>query len=348
MQFTIIGAGAIGGIVGAHLAQAGHTIRFVENNPAHVEAIRRGGFHLHGASEIHIHPEVLLPAEVQPPLRHVLLAVKARHTVQALEPLAKFVAPDGYVVSLQNGLEEYKIGKLVGEGRTIGAFITFGGHYREPGDVWFGGPGSFRVGELNGEITPRLTALRDALSVVQTVETTANIFGFLWAKMALGAVYFATALVSADVPETYSRPDYRVTLGGLAGEVVRVAEAGGVQVESCDGFDPKVFRLHAPGADAEIAATWEGQFRYWRRYQGGRTGVWRDLAQHHRPTEVNEQINSVVEFARERGIAVPRLEALVRLIRAAESSHPLGWHNLDELTTLDRNLRTTGAQSAIP
>ena len=178
---------------------------------------------------------------------------------------------------------------------------------------------------------------------MQPVETTTNIFGFLWAKMALGAVYFATALVSADVPETYSQPDYRVMLGGLAGEVVRVAEAGGVQVESCDGFDPKVFRLHAPGTDAEIAATWDGQFRYWSRYQGGRTGVWRDLAQHKRPTEVNEQINSVVEIARQRGIAVPRLEALVRLIRGAEAGQPLGWHNLDELTALDRTLRATGA-----
>lgn len=343
MEFTIIGAGAIGGIVGAHLARAGHQIRFIENNAAHVEAIRRGGFHLHGASEIAIQPEVFLPTEVRGPLRHVLLAVKARHTMQALEPLAKLLAPDGYVVSLQNGLEESKIASLVGESRTIGAFITFGGHYREPGDVWYGGPGSFRVGELNGEITPRLTALRDALSAVQPVETTTNIFGFLWAKMALGAVYFATALVSADVPETYSQPDYRVMLGGLAGEVVRVAEAGGVQVESCDGFDPKVFRLHAPGTDAEIAATWDGQFRYWSRYQGGRTGVWRDLAQHKRPTEVNEQINSVVEIARQRGIAVPRLEALVRLIRGAEAGQPLGWHNLDELTALDRTLRATGA-----
>ena len=140
MEFTIIGAGAIGGIVGAHLARAGHQIRFIENNAAHVEAIRRGGFHLHGASEIAIQPEVFLPTEVRGPLRHVLLAVKARHTMQALEPLAKLLAPDGYVVSLQNGLEESKIASLVGESRTIGAFITFGGHYREPGDVWYRRP----------------------------------------------------------------------------------------------------------------------------------------------------------------------------------------------------------------
>ena len=66
MEFTIIGAGAIGGIVGAHLARAGHTIRFIENNAAHVEKIRRDGFHLQGASDILIHPEIALPCHVGP------------------------------------------------------------------------------------------------------------------------------------------------------------------------------------------------------------------------------------------------------------------------------------------
>ena len=340
MQFTIIGAGAIGGIVGGHLAKAGHEIDYIESNTAHVEAIRRGGLHLSGALASVLHPRTLLPGEVTGPLQHVLLAVKARHTLAALEPLAKFLAPDGYVVSLQNGLEEYKIAKLVGEARTIGAYLTFGGHYEAPGQVMYGGAGSFCIGELDGRETPRLLALRAALSAVQPVQVTSNIFGYLWAKMALGAVYFATALVSADVLEIYAQPHYRRMLGGLAAEVVQVAEAGGTRVEACDGFDPKVFRLDAPGTAAEIDASWNGQVRYWSRYlDGGRTGVWRDLAQHKRPTEVNEQINSVVEIAHARGIPVPRLEALVRLIRAAEAGQPLGWHNLDELTALDGKLR---------
>ena len=243
------------------------------------------------------------------------------------------------MVSLQNGLEEYKIEKLVGEARTIGAFLTFGGYYISPGEVMYGGPGSFKIGELDGRDTPRLAALREAFSAQQLVETTDNIFGYLWAKLALGAVYFATALVSADVLEIYSEPDYRVMLGGLAGEVVRVAEAGAIRVESCDGFDPKAFRLDAPGAAADVTASWDSQLRYWARYKGARTGVWRDLAVHKRPTEVNEQINSVVEIAETRGVAVPRLQALVRLVREAEAGQPLGWHNLDELVALDHKHR---------
>jgi 2-dehydropantoate 2-reductase len=343
MQFTIIGAGAIGAIVGAHLAGAGHEVEFIEANREHVAAIRAGGLRLSGAMQTVLHAPILLPEEARRPMRHVLLAVKARHTVIALAPLAGLLEPDGYVVSLQNGLEEYKIADLVGADRTIGAYLTFGGHYRAPGDVVFGGPGSFRLGELDGTITPRLTTLRDALAAAQKVELTDNIFGYLWAKMALGAVYFATALVSADVLETYGSAAYRVMLGGLAGEVVRVADATGIRTESCDGFDPKVFRLDVPGSPEAVAASWEGQRRYWGRHEGGRTGVWRDLAQHHRPTEVNEQVATVVAIAARHGIPVPRLAALTALIGAAEAGRPLGWQNLDELAELDARLRTDGA-----
>ena len=101
--------------------------------------------------------------------------------------------------------------------------LTFGGHYRAPGDVVFGGTGTFRVGELDGRITERVLALRDALCAVQEVEVTANIAGYLWAKLALGAIYFATALVSADVTEQYDQPAYRDMFGTLAGEVMAVA-----------------------------------------------------------------------------------------------------------------------------
>jgi 2-dehydropantoate 2-reductase len=340
--FTIIGAGAIGGIVGAHLHRAGHDIVFVESNRDHVAAIRRDGLRLSGALEATIHAPVLLPEEVRGRLHRVLLAVKARHTEAALAPVAGLLAEDGCVVSLQNGLEEYKIAAMVGATRTIGAYLTFGGHYRGPGDIVYGGPGSFRLGEMDGRSTARVRELRDILECVQPVQVTDNIFGFLWTKMALGAVYFATALVSADVPDIYANAVCREMLGSLAAEVVAVAAARGVRVEECDGFDPKVFRIGRPGDPAAMAASWDGQFRYWSGHGSTRTGVWRDLAQHHRPTEVEEQVGTVVRMGETNGTDVPRLRVLVRMIHEVEEARrQLGWHNLDELVALDRALAAT-------
>lgn len=316
--FTIVGAGAIGSIVGVSLARAGHDIRFVESNPDHVAAVRESGLKLTGHTEGLIRPDIMTPDEVREPLDKVLLAVKSGATESAMETIAPWLSPNGYVVSLQNGLEEYRIARHVGEARTIGAFLTFGGHYRAPGEVVYGGPGTFRVGEIDGQTTPRVTALAEALSAVQPAEATNNIFGYLWAKTALGAIYFATALADADVTDLYAVPRYREMFGKLAGEVIAVAEASGVKVEAFDGFDPKVFRPGQQVDPVAVEATWAGQMRYWTRHSGRRTGIWRDLAIHKRRTEVQRLVASVIDVAAPLGMAVPRVQLVVDLVQQIE------------------------------
>jgi 2-dehydropantoate 2-reductase len=334
--FTIVGAGAIGGIVGVQMARAGHAVRFVEANRAHVEAVRANGLQLLGHVEHRIRPEILLPDEVKGPLGPVLLAVKSRHTLDALAPLAPLLREDAYVVSLQNGLEERKIARLVGAPRTIGAFLTFGGHWRGPGEVMYGGPGTFRIGEIDGAITPRIKALHQVLSCVQALEVTDNIFGYLWGKLALGAVYFGTALTDSDVTDLYAEERWRAVLGRLAGEVAMVAEAEGVRIEPFDGFDAAAFGAVTPRDAARAASSWEGQNRYWNRHSGKRTGIWRDLAVHKRKTEVDRMVGEVVEVAEARGLAVPGVRRLVELIRDIEEGRRV--QSLDTLAALEATL----------
>jgi 2-dehydropantoate 2-reductase len=318
-EFTIVGAGAIGGIVGAALVDAGHSIAFVDTNADHVAAIRERGLRLSGFREAAVTCPAFLPQDVPHPLNRVLLAVKSPHTEKALGTIAPRLGDSGYVVSLQNGLEEYKIAKAVGTKRTIGAFLTFGGHYKEPGHVVYGGPGTFKIGELDGSRTARIVELRSILSALQPVDITDNIFGYLWAKMALGAIYFATAITDQDVTALYADPRLRTILGRLAGEVVAVGEAQGVRFEAFDGFDPTAFRPGAPWNEAAVAASWDGQVRYWNRHEGKRTGVWRDLAIHKRKTEVDRLVGAVIDVADEREIPVPGVRRLVDLVHEIEN-----------------------------
>jgi 2-dehydropantoate 2-reductase len=335
-RYTIVGAGAIGGILGVHLIEAGFEVTFVEENREHVEAIRSKGLKVSGARELTVKAHALTPDEVREPLQRVLLAVKSRHTEQAMEVVGPALAPDGYVVSLQNGLEEYKIARAVGAARTIGAFLTFGGHDLKPGEVVYGGTGSFRIGELDGGLTTRIERLREDLASLQEVEISTNIFGYLWSKMALGAIYFATALVSEDVPDQMEDARYRELFANLAGEVVEVAETAGVELESFDGFDPKVFRFGSPRHSPEMSAAWEAQRAYWLRHTQRRTGVWRDLAVHKRRTEIDGLIGAVMRMAEERGVQVPRLRGLVRLVERVERAESkLGRENLDRLIAID-------------
>jgi 2-dehydropantoate 2-reductase len=320
VTITVVGAGAIGGFVGARLLAAGHDVRFVEADREHVLAMRANGLRITGAASIHVHPVAVLPAELEEELGLVLLAVKAHDTPAALEPVVPRLSQEGCVVSLQNGLIEYRIAEAVGPSRTVGASLTFGGHRAEPGTIVYGGPGSFYVGELDGVRSPRVERLTALLSLAHPVEVTDRIFGHLWGKTALGASYFATALVDADVPDILAREDGLSTLGALVAEVARVAEAEGVNCETVDGFDPNAFLRGDP---ARIHASWNAQRRYWDGLQARRTGVWRDLWIHRRPTELREILGPVLEHARENGVQTPRLERLYALVEAAEGGRLL-------------------------
>jgi len=73
MELTIVGAGAIGGITGAHLARAGHRVQFVERDPDHVAAIRRSGLQVGGAAEFTVRVPVFLPEDLPGPVTTLLL-----------------------------------------------------------------------------------------------------------------------------------------------------------------------------------------------------------------------------------------------------------------------------------
>jgi 2-dehydropantoate 2-reductase len=326
---TVVGGGAIGGFVAARLASAGVEVTVCDRNREHVEAIRRSGLTVSGAIRMRQPLEAVLPEELEADLGTVLLAVKTVATASALAAIGPRLRPDGFVVSLQNGLQEYEIARAVGASRTIGGFLTFGGHYVRPGEVAYGGPGSLRIGELDGRLTPRLQALAELLSVAHPAEPTTNVFGFLWAKTALLAFYFASALADLDVQDLIASRPHRRVLAELVGEVAWVAREEGIRLEVVDGFDPEAF---AVGDEARIEASWEAQRRYWEGHASRRTGIWRDLVVHRRKTEVEGILVPVVKRARERGLAVPLLQRTVEMIQATErGERVVGPASLEEL-----------------
>jgi len=329
MDLTIVGAGAIGGLIGGHLARAGHDVQLVDRDREHIEAIQRDGLEIAGVSPFTVRVPASLPHEVHGPIGTLILAVKTLHTLEALRPFVPLLAPDGVVVSMQNGLEESKIATLVGAGRTMGAFLTFGGYYERPGRIVYSGPASLRVGEIDGRVTDRARRLAAALSDFHPCEPTKNLVGLKWAKLILGAIYFATATVDADVVDILARADARQALSELATEACVVADALSITVEPVDGFDPRAVRS-GPAADARAAdAAWGAQLAYWKRGLSRRTGVWRDLAVRHRKTEAEPILGALVAAAERAGRPIPRVRALLRIIRDLEEGRGrMRWENL--------------------
>ncbi len=318
MRFLIWGAGAIGGTMGACLARAGHDITFVDSVAEHVAAIHRAGLRMTGPiAEFTAHAPAYTPEQVSGAWDTIILATKAHHTEAATHALLPHLSPNGCVVSAQNGLNELVIAEIVGAERTVGAFVNFGADYLEPGVILYGGRGAVVVGEIDGRLTPRVEAIRQAwLDFDDRAAVTTNIWGYLWGKEAYGAMLFATALTNKSIADALALPAYRDLYIALAQEILSVALARGVTPEAFNGFDPTAYLPGAGRAAAERSLDELVAFN--RRSAKTHSGIWRDLAVRKRRTEVDAQIGIIVTLGREAGVPTPLTARLVELIHDIE------------------------------
>jgi 2-dehydropantoate 2-reductase len=326
------GAGAIGGTVGAHLARAGHDVLLVDRAADHVGAMAEHGLAITGpVTEFTVPVRAATPDQVKGRFATVLLCVKAQDTEGAARALLPHLAEDGCVVSLQNGLNERVIAEVVGPERAVGAFVNFGADYMSPGVILFGGRGSVVVGEIDGRISPRAERLHKLLGEFEErAVLTANIWGYLWAKLAYGAMLFATALTNASIADCLASPHHRTIFIALPREVLRIAAAARVKPEPFDGFDPGAF---APGAaEAQAIQSLDALVAFNRRSAKSHSGIWRDLAVRKRRTEAEHQLGPIVAVAREHGLPAPITERLVALVRDIEDGRRAqDWATLDLL-----------------
>jgi 2-dehydropantoate 2-reductase len=328
----IWGAGAIGGTLGAYWARAGLDVLLVDQVAEHVEACRTRGLHISGPIEdfTQVVPAAT-PGEVSGTFDIIVLAVKAQATEAALAQLAPHLSPDGYVLSAQNGLNELTIAKAVGEARTMGCFVNFGADWHGPGEVLFGNRAAVVVGEIDGSIRERTRAMHERLKLFEpNAVLTDNIWGYLWGKLAYGAMLFATALTNDSMSENFADPRRAVVFETLGREVMAVARARGVTPIGFNGFDPEVFDPGAPaeGARRSIAALAE----FNRHTAKTHSGIWRDLAVRKRRTEVDPQIGVIASLGAEVGVATPAIVKLVELIHAIEDgTKPMAFETFQEL-----------------
>lgn len=319
MRCLVWGAGAIGGTLGAHLARAGHDVTLVDVVAEHVAAVNHNGLAISGPIATFSTPlPAFTPDTLQGVWDTIILATKAQHTEAAAHALLPHLTPTGYVVSAQNGLNELTIAAVVGEARTVGAFVNFGADYLEPGSILYGGRGTVMVGEAFGSrVTRRAIAIRNAWrDFDERADTTPNIWGYLWGKEAYGAMLFATALTNESIADCLARPEYRPVYIALAREILAVARARGVRSEAFDGFDPAAYLPNAPAGAAEQSL--DHLVAHNRKSAKTHSGIWRDLAIRKRPTEVDAQLGIIVALGAETGVPAPLAAAVVRLIHEIE------------------------------
>src|SRR4051812_45402389 len=194
LKIAFVGTGAQGASIGADFALAGLDVTFIEQWPAHVEAIREHGITVNlptrsiNAKVPALHLRQV--AEVKEPFDVVFLVVKAYDTKWACHLIEPVLASDGLVVGLQNGMTHEDIAAIVGRERTVGAVIEIASNMWVPGVTnrqndhdtsWFA------LGALDPQTQERVESIAELLRCIGTVEVTDDIRSAKWMKLVVNA-----------------------------------------------------------------------------------------------------------------------------------------------------------------
>ncbi|MDZ5471317.1 2-dehydropantoate 2-reductase [Bacillus sp. 31A1R] len=344
MEITIVGAGAIGGVLGAYLTLNGENVLLCDIAENHVQKINQEGIKIEGPVEVlTVDCKAMTPKELVgrgKPLEMVLLAVKAHHTKTAIEQLRPLLKKETVVVSVQNGLCEKQISRLIGAENTIGCFVNFSADYLEPGRILYGGISSLYIGELDGSVTDRLKNLHKRLLAWGPAQITNNIWGYLWGKMSYAGLLYATALVDETMAGVVRQLDLRETLMELCSEILAVAEAEGVHPLGFDDWEPGLVYPREARDDGRLNKQLEKLAVRMASNKKTKSGIWRDLAVRKRKTEIEEQLVPIVEMGKEHGIAMPLTENLIQQILEIETgARQMDWGNLYELKAIFERIK---------
>jgi 2-dehydropantoate 2-reductase len=320
-RIGIMGAGAVGCVVGGLLAKAGHDVTLIDQWPEHVEAIKRRGLRLTGTigdetiavKALHLHEA----QSIAEPFDLAFVAVKSYDTDWATRLAIQYLADDGVVVDFQNGINDHRVAEIAGAHRTLGCVILIGAGMYEPGVAMRTDSGrlGFKIGEHDGKDTERARRIAELMSAVAGAKVTTNLWGERWSKLAVNCMLNPLAGLSGlGTAECRSEPGPRRIAVHLGSEVIRVGRASGFEVESPMNIAPQRYIDAAEGRGLEEVEAEMGGAEA-RARAGGRPSMLQDVMRGRR-TEIDHLNGFVVNEGRRVGVKTPFNEKIVELYRA--------------------------------
>ncbi|MBP7775663.1 MAG: 2-dehydropantoate 2-reductase [Acidobacteria bacterium] len=310
MKIVIAGAGAIGGYLGAKLAQAGADVVLVARGP-HLRAMQERGLRvLSPDGDFEVRPQVTADLATVGQCDVVFLGVKA-HALTALAPtLGPLFGPDTVVVSTQNGipwwyfqnvggelndlrLERVDPGGVIADAiehrRVVGSLAYFATDLAEPGVVRHIEGNRISFGEPDGSKSERAKRIADALIAGGLrCPVTARFRHEIWVKL-LGNVAFnpISALTGGTLEEMARHADVSQVVRELMAETEAVAALLGIELPI--SIDQRMAGAEKVGAHkTSMLQDWEAG----------------------RPMELEAVVGAVVELGDRLGVAMPATRAV--------------------------------------
>lgn len=241
MRIAIYGAGSLGTILGAFISKAGVSIELINRNKAHVGALREKGAQVVGTMQFSQPVVAYTPDEMNGQYDILFLMTKQQHNKEVVQMLKNYLAPDGVLVTFQNGLPEMQIAEVLGEERVLGCTVAWGATLKEPGVCELTSEPdalSFSLGAISDKRSKHFEKVKELLELMGTVDVEENFLGTRWSKLLINAAFSGmSAVLGCTFGEAAGPRESRRIVQALIKECIDVCKAGSIRIEPVQGKD---------------------------------------------------------------------------------------------------------------
>jgi 2-dehydropantoate 2-reductase len=338
MRAAIVGAGSLGTIIGAFISKAGRDIHLIDSNAEHVRALNEHGATVTGSVNFTSPVCAFTPDALSGAYDLVFLLTKQTSTQETLSLLQAHLHADTTVCTLQNGIPELLVEKIVGKSRTVGGAVGFGATWLRPGVSSLTSSkealenSAFEIGEMDGVERPRLALIKEYLECVGSTKILSNLMGIRFSKLLMNATFSGmSAALGCTFGEVLRDPRAMTCLAFIADECIRVAHAQAIRLVPMQGEDFERFKL---GSALDIPGKMPLYRKIWSQHVALKASMLQDLEKG-RATEI-DYINGVVcRQGREHGVSTPFNDKVVEIVSAAQRRQALtSFDNLREFNGL--------------
>jgi 2-dehydropantoate 2-reductase len=241
MRVAIYGAGSLGTILGAFISKAGVPIELINRNKAHVEALKTKGAQVVGTMNFCQPVVAYTPSEMSGTYDIVFLMTKQQHNPEVVTMLKDFLAPDGVLVTFQNGLPEMQIAEILGEERVLGCTVAWGATLQSPGVCELTSEPdalSYSLGAISAKRSKHFNQVKELLELMGKVDVEENFIGTRWSKLLINAAFSGmSAVLGCTFGEAAGPKESRRIVQALIKECIDVCKKGGIRIEPVQGKD---------------------------------------------------------------------------------------------------------------
>jgi 2-dehydropantoate 2-reductase len=316
MRFAIVGAGALGTILGAHLSRAGHEVAMIARGER-VRVLQRMGLVLTGLSDIKARSIVIDDPRKLRETGTLIIATKAIETAKALQALSHLKIDNAF--SVQNGvLKNELLAAVFGYSRVIGAMADFSGELLGTGEVKFTRNVCLHLGEEKGGMSERVESLATTIDTAGVRCTAAsNIRTREWSKFSGWIAQFPLAVLTRQITWKFLMDERSaLVIVAIVREAARLATAMKIELVDMPPL-PVPSIVHGSDAQAVEIVRGIGQ-KFLDNSPDHRMSAQQDVLRGSR-LEYEETLGYALRKAQELGVPMPTLETCYRMIAVA---HP--------------------------